>query len=77
MSIKITKEVELGEFEAWSGGKDRLDTIKELDILDEAQQEIEFMLEGKEDVTETDVNDILWFEMDDFISRYEEGDEEE
>ena len=72
MSIKITKTIKLEDFKAWSGGADRLETIKELGILEEAQAEIEAMLEGQEDTTETTVNDLLWFEMDDFISQYEE-----
>lgn len=75
--LKITKEITLGEFKAWEGGKDRLETIKELDILDEAQQEIELMIEGAEEVTELTINDILWFEMDEFIAQFEEEEEEE
>lgn len=75
--LKITKEITLGEFEAWGGGKDRLKTIKELDILDQAQQEIELMIEGAEEVTETTINDILWFEMDEFIAQFEEEEEGE
>lgn len=71
MAIRITEEIELSEFKAWSGGLDRLNSIIELDIVDEVQAEIEAMLEGKEEVTETDINDILWFEMDGFISQYE------
>ncbi|HEY0222872.1 MAG TPA: hypothetical protein VGC17_08830 [Lactovum miscens] len=70
MSIKITKTIELNEFEAWAGGAYRLAEIKKLNILGEAQAEIEAMLDGQEDVTETTVNDILWFEMDDFINQY-------
>lgn len=75
--LKITKEITLGEFKAWAGGKDRLETIKELDILNEAQQEIEMLIEGAGEVTETVINDILWFEMDEFIAQFEEEEEEE
>lgn len=76
MSIKIIKEIELEDFQAWSGGLNRLDRIKELEILDEAQQEIEDFLAGTGAVTETTINDILWFDMDDFINQYEDDEEE-
>lgn len=70
MTLYIKKEFNLGEFEAWSGGADRLKKIIELDIVEEAQCYMEEMFDGLEVVTETDINDILWFEMDDFIEGY-------
>lgn len=70
MTLYIKKEFNLGEFEAWSGGTDRLKEIIELDIVEEAQEYIESIFEDEKAVTETDINDILWFEMDDFIEEY-------
>ena len=70
MTLYIKKEFNLGEFEAWSGGADRLKKIIELDIVEDAQCYMEEMFDGLEVVTETDINDILWFEMDDFIEGY-------
>ena len=70
MTLYIKKEFNLGDFEAWSGGADRLKEIIELDIVEEAQYYIESIFEDEQAITETDINDILWFEMDNFIEDY-------
>lgn len=70
MTLYISKEFNLYDFKAWSGGADRLKEIIELDIVEEAQYYMEEMFDGSEVVTETDINDILWFEMDGFIEGY-------
>ena len=70
MTLYISKEFNLYDFKAWSGGADRLKEIIELDIVEEAQYYMEEMFDGSEVVTETDINDVLWFEMDDFIEGY-------
>lgn len=70
MTLYIKKEFNLGDFEAWSGGADRLKEIIKLDIIEEAQYYIESIFEDEQAITETDINDILWFEMDDFIEGY-------
>lgn len=67
MTLYISKEFNLYDFKAWSGGADRLKEIIELDIVEEAQYYMEEMFDGSEVVTETDINDMLWFEMDGFI----------
>lgn len=70
----IEKSVELQEFEAWSGGLDRLNAIIELGKVEEAQGYIEELLHGIEGngevVTDTTINDILWFEMDDLLEQW-------
>ena len=71
MSLYISEEFNLETFKAWSGGADRLDEIIELGIVEEAQEYLEEMLGGLEVVTSTDVNDMLWFEMDDFIQYFD------
>lgn len=70
MTLYIKKEFNLGDFEAWSGGADRLKEIIELDIVEYAQYYIESIFEDVEAVTATDINDILWFEIDDLIEDY-------
>lgn len=70
MTLYIKKEFNLYDFKAWSGGADRLKEIIELDIVEEAQYYMEEMFDGSEVVTETDINDILWFEMGGFIEEY-------
>ena len=70
MTLYISKEFNLYDFKAWSGGADKLKEIIELDIVEDAQYYMEEMFDGSEVVTETDINDVLWFEMDDFIEGY-------
>ena len=58
--MKITSEMSLKNFKAWSGAKDTLNKLIELDKCDD----LEFMLEDlyPDGLTETQLNDILWFE---------------
>lgn len=77
MKFYISVELDLEEFTPWGGAVSRLEEIKELEIVEEAQEFIEEMLSGLEVVTLSDVNDLLWFDMDDFIQDYKEGEDEE
>ena len=58
--MKITSEMSLKNFKAWSGAKDTLNKLIELDKC----EELEFILEDlyPDGLTETQLNDILWFE---------------
>ena len=58
--MKITSEMSLKNFKAWSGAKDTLNKLIELDKCDE----LEFILDDlyPDGLTETQLNDILWFE---------------
>ena len=58
-------ENDLYNFEAWSGGKDTLDDLKNLCT----ETELEIIEEGIQDclgegASDTQINDILWFERD-------------
>ena len=77
MTLHISKEFYLEEFEPWGGAVSRLEEIKELGIVEEAQEYIETMFDGVEVVTTTDINDLLWLGMDDFIEYFAEMIEEE
>jgi hypothetical protein len=59
--MKITKEISLYNFEAWSGAKDTLGelTISECDQLQAILEDI-----YPDGMDETQLNDILWFEND-------------
>ena len=72
-TFTIKQEVELSEFQAWSGAVSVLEQIIELDIIEEASAYIIECL-GNE-FTATELNDLLWFDMDDFIQDYEEENE--
>ena len=58
--MKITSEMSLKNFKAWSGAKDTLNKLIELDKCDD----LEFILDDlyPDGLTETQLNDILWFE---------------
>ena len=59
--MKITKEVRLENFEAWSGGKDTLNELTSSECEQLESQLEELYPDGMD---ETQVNDILWFERD-------------
>ena len=58
--MKITSEISLKNFKAWSGAKDTLNKLIELDKCDD----LEFILDDlyPDGLTDTQLNDILWFE---------------
>lgn len=60
--MKIYTETSLEDFEAWSGGKETLDRLKELDRV----EEVESMLQEcyPDGISETALNDFLWFDTD-------------
>lgn len=59
--MKITKEISLKYFEAWSGAKDTLNELTESEC-----EQLESILEDvhPDGMDETELNDILWFEND-------------
>lgn len=60
--MNVTYELDLKNFEAWSGAVDTLDRIRN----EGKCEELEFMLEEMypDGMTETQLNDLLWFESD-------------
>ena len=59
MEYKV--DCSLEDFDAWSGGKDTLDTLIEKGVCDEVE---DFIEQCFSDPTNTDINDFLWFERD-------------
>lgn len=76
MIYKVEKS--LWNFDAWSGGKDTLDTLKEKGDVDAVEELIDDVF-FEEDTTETQINDFLWFERDMIAEHlgYEDWDEYE
>lgn len=79
-------EDSLDNFEAWSGGKDTLDTLKEKGDVDSFECLIEKSASiSEEGWSDTNINDFLWFERDTIAQylgysdwdEYEYGNEEE
>lgn len=58
--IKITSEINIEDFEAWSGGKDTLDRI----IEEGKEKEFEYYINDlyPDGIDKTQLNDILWFD---------------
>ena len=68
--MKYTVEESLRDFKAWSGGKDTLDDLWAHDVVDKAEEYIDMIMDCWEELpTQTEINDILWFERDE-IYRY-------
>ena len=76
--MKMTYDLNLETFEAWSGAVSTLETIREAG----ACEQLEFILEDlyPEGMTETELNDLLWFEPEtvfEWLGIETEEDEEE
>lgn len=64
-----TVEFDINSFEFWSGAKSRIESIRELDKMDELEALIIEVFGDSENVSETDINDFVWFE-DEMIDEY-------
>lgn len=64
-----TVEFDINSFEFWSGAKSRIESIRELDKMDELEDLIIEVFGDSENVSETDINDFVWFE-DEMIDEY-------
>ena len=60
--MKVTSEVTLRQFDAWSGAKETKQTILDNNMSDEFDQLIEELY--PEGIDETQLNDILWFDSE-------------
>lgn len=67
--FNIIQEINLEEFQAWSGAVSRLEKIIDYDMVDEATEYILAVL--GDTFTETELNDFLWFEMDELLEEIE------
>lgn len=71
----IKTDIYLSEFDAWSGARDTLDRI----INEGKCDELESMLEElyPEGMTDTELNDLLWFDDEWLFEMLDIDDEEE
>lgn len=60
--MKVYKELGISSFEAWSGGTLTKDTIIDANKEDEFDNLIEELYPNG--LSETELNDLLWFESD-------------
>lgn len=59
--MKITQDIKLRDFDAWSGGSDTKENLTNEDLDTIENYLTELFPDG---MTETEVNDFLWFERD-------------
>ena len=61
--MKIITETSLENFVAWSGGRDTLESLIDMDLCERLEYHIEndIFVDG---CTDTELNDFLWFERD-------------
>ena len=60
--MTITYELDLANFEAWSGAVDTLERIKREDKISQLESILEDLY--PDGMTETQLNDLLWFDSD-------------
>ena len=58
--MKIYSEISLENFEAWSGAVDTLNRVREAGKCDELESILEDLY--PDGMSETELNDLLWFE---------------
>ena len=61
MKVTTEKDIDLEDFEAWSGGKDWLETLIKCGTVKKAQSEIEELY--PDGIDEGALNDYLWFDI--------------
>lgn len=75
MSLTIRQELDdLNDFKFWGGAVERWEKIQELGLEDDV---IIYLEEHQDCLTETELNDFVWFELDEFIREMEKEQEEE
>lgn len=73
--MKVSYELDLNTFEAWSGAVDTLNKIKDADKVEEFESLLEDIF--PDGCTETELNDYLWFENDQIFEDLGISDDEE
>lgn len=73
--MKVTREIDLDYFDAWSGGKETLDGLRKTGFVDNAQELVEEL--WPDGVDATTLNDFLWFELKDMRPEWFNGDWDE
>lgn len=72
ITYKVTQD--LDNFEFWAGARDRMNDATN-EQREQVFERIVEELEHNEDATETDINNLVWFECDDIFFPEDEGEE--
>ena len=59
----------------WSGALQRLDEIRDLNLEDEFMEYLSDMLSYSKELTLTNINDFIWFGVDEWIEEHKGGEE--
>lgn len=67
--VKTINEYDKNDFynlydNSWSGARDTLDDIKNADLEEEFMQLLDEYFSCEEELTDTELNDFIWFERD-------------
>ena len=73
--MKIISEISVRDFKAWSGAESTLQRIIEEDKVDEFDTQIEELY--PDGLTDTQLNDLLWFDSESVFEWLDITDEEE
>lgn len=72
MSLTIREELySLNDFNFWGGAVSRWEEIQELGLENDVMEIIEEQY--PDGLTETELNDIIWFDFDEFIKEIKEN----
>lgn len=71
MSLTVKEELDsLNDFNFWGGATSRLEEIQELGLEDDVMAIIEDLYPNG--LTNTELNDLIWFSFDEFIEKNQE-----
>ena len=70
-------DFDINTFQFWAGAKDRIESASDEQIEKVAERIEEYFNCGGEIPTETQINDLVWFECDDIFFPEEEEENEE
>jgi hypothetical protein len=60
--MKLTREISLNSFVPWSGAVETLDRVREEGKIEELESTLEELY--PDGMTDTELNDLLWFDED-------------
>lgn len=81
MDYKIVNTFSIDSFEAWGGAVAVINRARETGRLDELEDLVECAFDGydstgADQVTDTMINDFIWFDADDELDLWNENDDE-
>lgn len=76
--MKLVYEVDAHDFSFWSGAKERMEQATDEqrhEIFDRIEELTELAAESGKPLTDSDINEYVWFECDDVFNDDEEVEE--